>query len=255
MYFEIGTVAENLLIVKALCDLYGKKIKCTLAMLVYLTIIITDMCLIEYDLLPKWTCLFGYLAMIGYCISSFKPKFKVLIINLVLSALILSGLQVFSGFLLYLFLGSPVDDKREICVVHLFTLLIYLLLTKFVNMEKIARFFQKGYVLLNAALGGGFTVLVVLMVRSKITEKYEAFFDTSMIAMIGIGILFAVNYMRLKEKTIEDEAKLLTYELYADSYEKLIGEIRSRQHDFIHHISAIENMHYVYQEYDSLVSH
>ena len=56
---------------------------------------------------------------------------------------------------------------------------------------------------------------------------------------------------KIKSKEIETELKM--HKLYADSFDNLIDNIRSKQHEFDNHINTIYSQHYIYDTYDELV--
>ena len=56
----------------------------------------------------------------------------------------------------------------------------------------------------------------------------------------------------MKSKEIETELK--THRIYEDSFHNLIDNIRLRQHEFDNHINAINNLHYMCDTYEELVS-
>ncbi|MGN0155933.1 MAG: sensor histidine kinase [Lachnospiraceae bacterium] len=72
-------------------------------------------------------------------------------------------------------------------------------------------------------------------------------------AIVVLISLLAVNLGKYKLKAAKAETELKVHQLYADSFQTLLDNIRLRQHEFDNHINSIYSQHYIYKTYDELV--
>ena len=70
--------------------------------------------------------------------------------------------------------------------------------------------------------------------------------------IVFIGVL-AIQLLQYKVKSKEIETELRIHKLYSDSFDKLIDNIRFKQHEFDNHINTIYSQHFIYDTYEKLV--
>lgn len=255
MLYKMGSICEAVLMAKCFNDLYGKRFSVTIELAIFLTVNIILLECIDCGCLPQWCSLFIYPLIGIYCIGSFKVSIRNILINYALCFIVLRCMQGICAFLIYFCAKNYVRAQEYRFFVQLTMLVIYLIISKFVSFNAISEYLQRQYIKVNTFLITGFILIIIGSFIIKFRNTFNRLNYVSFFICMIIIFAFSVSWAKNKEKSIQSEAQLNAYRLYESSYEKLIGEIRSKQHEFNNHISTIYNQHYMYKDYDSLVAH
>ena len=256
MVDRICVVLEALSVVICLHHLYGKKFRFDIVTVSFLTIEMITMQAIDYFGWPSELSMLFYPIVAIYCVIEFGFDIRELIINNILNAVIICILQV----IVMLIFGIFSSQQIIVGIIPLVSNFIILLVIKFVfpylKLERISYLLKdKEKVLVVAILVCIIIVIAWLLNFKKV--NFVNWFDlvqyilfSICIVMMGLLIMRMGKY-KIRSREIETELKM--HRLYADSFDNLIDNIRSRQHEFDNHINTIYSQHYIYNTYNELV--
>ena len=257
MVDRICVVLEGLSIAVCLHRLYGKKFRFDIATVSLMTIEMIMMQAIDYFGWPKELSMLFYPIIVVYCVIEFGFKWKELIINNVLNAIIICTLQIVVMMIIHMFEKQKIIIGMQSLLLNCIILIILVFLLPKLRVSRLTILLIKDREkLLIASLILGIIITILCLFSFKriniITfyELLQRILFSICILMMGLLILRLGKY-KIKSKEIEIELKM--HKLYASSFDNLVDNIRSRQHEFDNHINTIYSQHYIYKTYTELV--
>ncbi len=256
MVDRICVVLEALSIAVCLHRLYGKKFRFDIATVSLMTIEMIMMQAIDYfNLSSKLSVWFTPVIWI-YCVIEFRSDLKNLIINNILNSIIICVLQVSVMMIFYLF-----DNQKTIVGMHLlFSNTIVLIIVGLIFPQIKVRWLieqlkdkEKNSIIATVI---SISIIVFWLINFKNInfinhfEFLQYILFAACIIMI-CALIIKMGKYRIKSKEAETELKV--HQLYANSFDNLIDNIRSKQHEFDNHINTIYSQHYIYKTYEELV--
>ncbi len=255
MIYRVSLVLEALLIIKCIHDLYGEKLRIRTGLIVFMACDLVLMECVYQGYVPNLCSSLVYVMLVVYCIKEFKAGVKQMLVNLALTIVILGVLQIGCVTLSNIMFGACLEEVQVLLLSYIFMIIVYVPIARVVDMERVSRYFQRSYVIIWTCLIVGAVTIIGCIIATKVSSViYWVIYIVVAIPVVLICVM-AVSWLKNKEKAIEAEAQLKAFTLYEKSYENLILEIRTRQHEFDNHINAIYNQHLLYKDYDSLVKH
>lgn len=243
---------EVMAIIVCLFWLCGEKIRVTYKMLcmIIMHIVLFIVCYhIGYNSL--FSALI-YLVFIAYVVFEFRLPLHKALVRVAIMLLLCAALQTIAA-ILFEFLSPDITETEwgTLCTNLLLFLLIYFLYRK-LNMQGIIAYVKGESRTATILLAGVFCVAgaYILYAKKSIIINgidYLLFFVMAIVIIFLIGT-WEKSRVQIKEKKIEIEV----HEIYAESYQKLIDEIRVRQHEFDNHLQAIINQQYTCSTYEEL---
>lgn len=168
--------------------------------------------------------------------------------NTIISFFLVSGIQI--G--IYMILVVIGDIKIRIAVMEFVSFLIILLGMKIISVWKNKnQVFRYNETLKVLVLGCG-VCFVVLMILCKIVGF--SFLNSLLTVMIlFVVMVFCQQWKAEKERNILQEREIRVLQQCNESFEHLIKDVRSRQHEFDNQIETIYSLQYVTDTYEELV--
>lgn len=255
MITNICLLLEALSIVICLHHLYGEKFKLDIATVSLLTIYMIVMTGINYYNLPQIYTMIIYPVVAIYCGVKFGFKLKTLIINNILYMAIVSGIQL-AVLVVYGHAFGNVNsfENIELLVVNCITFLLVLVILPKCKLEVVSLYLQDKEKIYFASLIICIAITVICLFEYKTINKVELHQSLLLFVSLSLICILIVQLSRYKIKAKEAEIELRMHQLYADSFNNLINDIRSRQHEFDNHINTIYSQHYMYNTYEDLVN-
>lgn len=255
MVDRICVVLEALSIAVCLHRLYGKKFRFDIATASLMTVEMIMMQAIDYFGWPKELSMLFAPVVVIYCIIEFGFDLKILINN-VLLIVILSILQITVMVLFYLLDSHNTIVGMRLLFSNAIVLLIIVVILPRLKMKFLTDLLNDKEIVLIISI----IICIAITIYGLINFKKINFLNhldwfqniVFSVCVIMIGIL-AIKLGRYKVKSKEIETELKMHKLYADSFDNLIDNIRSRQHEFDNHINTIYSQHYIYHTYNELV--
>ncbi len=254
MINNIFFLMEALSVVLCIHYLYDEKFKLDIATVSLLAIdMILMQIIVYYDLSDVYT-LAIYPIIVIYCIVKFGFKIKPLIINNILYMVIISGLQLLVVELFYVIFKIQSYDFFKGLIVNGITFGIVLFILPRCKLHKISIYLQDRERIFIVSIFICIFLAANFLVGYKRINKFACLESAVLFFIIITICVLAIQLGKSKIKSKEIEAELKMHKLYADSFQNLIENIRSKQHEFDNHINTIYNQHYMYRTYAELVN-
>ncbi|MGN0495855.1 MAG: sensor histidine kinase [Lachnospiraceae bacterium] len=208
--------------------------------------------LYKYDMPDVYTMVF-YVIIFLYVGMEFGFYIKKIIVNFLLAMLIISIIQFGITIFYSIFFREKTIVPCTYLIVNILVCLIVVFLRK-CGIHRISRF------LLEKELAGFFSVfymgiiLICYMMKYKVLEGMQVEKYVFPIFSAGYMCLITAYFIKYKMTSRQKEAEIRIHKMYIQSYDNLITEIRSKQHDFDDHLNTILSQHYVCKSYDELVA-
>lgn len=253
MISVIYNFLEILSIVVCFGYLYNKKFKLDIATI---SVILADVILLKATSvlqLPNEYTFLVYPILLIYCAVEYGFKIRALIVNSLLCIIIIATLQ-FLASLFYVFALRPeLLGPFQFAVINSITLLATYFVLKWIKIYRLSMYLQNKGWLLSLSLIFCFFGIFFCINFFKNSTQYNVNIISIVLVCILLVCLLAANLGKYRIKAIEAEAELKVRNVYEASYQKLIENIRLRQHEFDNHINTIYSQHYIYKTYDELV--
>ena len=252
MVVGIGLLLEILALIVCLFWLCGEKIRVTYKMLGMIAIhigLFTICNLIGFEGLFS---LLIYLILMGYAMIEFRIRFGQAIVKVIIMILLCITFLTIIVMLLESISRGLIETERGNIYANLLLLLIVYFLYKKANLQRIITYVKGESRTAAILLTGIFCFVAFYVLSAKKIQvvsgiDYLLFFVMAIVIIVLIGA-WEKYRMQMKEKQIEIEV----HEIYAASYQKLIDEIRVRQHEFDNHLQAIINQQFTCSTYEEL---
>ncbi len=256
MVDRICVVLEALSIAVCLHRLYGKKFRFDIATVSLMTIEMIMMQAIDYFGWPKELSMLFAPVVVIYCIIEFGFDLKELVINNILFIVIISILQIFVVLIFYTFEIQQVIGGLRLLISDCFILMIIVFIFPKFKMRRLIELLKDKEKLIIVSLLVCITITMFCLLNFKkinIISYYELFQRILFSICIIMIAFLVIRIGKYKVKSKEIETELKVHMLYANSFDNLIDNIRSRQHEFDNHINTIYSQHYIYDNYEDLV--
>ena len=256
MILCIGWTLEMISILLCIHNLYGKIFRLNIKNIITIGVDIIFLWLIGEGKLPSEMSMLAYLVVLAYCIVEFGVNKRELIVNNILCMTILTILQAGSWTLLDTFQLIHESDSGSGVInlmVNVLVLLMILLVLQHIGLYRFSVFMQQKVVLLRILLVIALLFVAYLLIIMKVTDYLAT--EQYIVIMISLCLLASVTYMWQKNqyKVKEQQIELQMHHMYEESFENLVSDIRSRQHDFENHINAVYSQHYTSTTLEELV--
>ena len=256
MQENIAFLIENLSLLLCINKLYGKKMKLDIHAVLLIAVNMILVQSINEGIIFATMGVLSLLVLMGYCIMEFGNNKRELIINCILCCITITILQMCSWMILsiiHLTSQDSADAGRNTLIVIVLTLTFILLISMQERLHKMSVFMQQKLPIIRTLLIIGVLLIGYLLIVIKANGKLRA--EHYVVIIISMCLLCVVTYLWQKNqnKVKEQKMELQMHQLYDDSYNELITDIRRRQHDFSNHLNTITAMGVIYDNYEELV--
>lgn len=252
MVVGIYLLFEILAVIVCLFWLYGKKLRVTYRMLGMISIHMGLFILCDYIGYESLFSMFVYLVVVGYTLLEFRTPLNQALLRVAIVILLCSGIQTISVVLFEILRHGIIETAWGYICTNLLMLLIVYFLYKKIKIKKIITYVKGESKAASILSTGIFCVAASYLFYAKKSTAINTI-DYLIYFVMAIVIIFLIGTwekyrLQMKEKKIEIEV----HEIYAESYRKLIDEIRVRQHEFDNHLQAIINQQFTCSTYEEL---
>ncbi len=244
---------ELLTYLYCLAELFGKKLKISIHLVIY---IILDMFLLvginQYGF-PKYLISLSYMGMFLYGLLRYEESVKLTLVNCFLAAafVAISQLLVFLPIYFLFFIKYGQAKVTEL-LINIASLLLIVLCSYKIKLMNISAFFIKRNKLI---VGIAVLILFGFAVKSyqiKNEGGIRGEVDIQILYFFFIFLFIIYEWQKTKMDAEKKKAQLEMNRLYYDAYDQLIMLVRERQHDMKNHIGAILGMIYATDNYEEL---
>lgn len=252
MVIGINLLFEILALIVCLFWLCGEKIRVTYKMLGLIAIHIGLFVVCYHVGHENLFSLFLFVIITIYAMIEFRIRFGQAIVKIIIMTLLCITIQTVMA-ILFESVSQRLTETvwGNICANLLMFLIVYFFYKR-VNLQGIITY-VKGESRTTTILLTGILCFVAFYILSAKESTAISGIDYLLFFVMAIIIIFLIGTweryrIQMKQKEIEIEV----HEIYADSYQKLIDEIRVRQHEFDNHLQAIINQQYTCSTYEEL---
>lgn len=253
MIIKLYALLEVFSIILCLFYFYDKKFRLDIGTINFLFLDVIFMHTIHEGNMPMIYTMLFYGVLIVYTGLKFGFYPKPMIINILLSVLLVTCVQMGAVIIYTLCVGDKQAGGVEYFLLNLSVFLIVVLLLRKGNIRRISRFLlEKDLVVLFAVIYVSVTLLVYIVRYKLLTGMQIGKYILPVLSTFYVCLITAY-LKKYKISSAQKEAELRIHNRYLQSYEKLIADIRLRQHDFDDHLNTILSQHYVCTTYEELV--
>ena len=251
LYIALEAVAVLLL----LHALYGKKMRWDKYSVGFVVLDCVLMSVIRFGKMNQSVSMIIYVLLIMYCICEFGTNVKQLVVNMILLAVIMMGIEL-AALIILQSLGAGIKGYEDISVVFAngIIVLIVLKMYKKLDLYAISVSFQRNGRLVAILLLLESSLVFFLIFVYKILQGKVPVQTIIISGILVLTVILCIHGLLYRIKYQEKQAELEAYKTYSVAFSDLITQIRARQHEFDNHISALCNLHYICKDYDELVS-
>lgn len=235
--------------------LYGQKMHLDWISVLFIICDCVLMSLIRFCGLNQNSSFIIYFALLVYCIMEFKTKISEMIVNMVLLAIIMMGIQL-PALLILDVLGDTIKGYEDlsVAIINAVILAIVIIIIKKIDLHTISTSFLRKGKIIGIILIFESTLLAFLLYQYKSAQGEVPVQYIVITGVLVLILMLCVHTLLYKIRFREKQAELEAYKTYSAAFSDLITQIRARQHEFDNHISALCNLHYICKDYDELVS-
>lgn len=234
--------------------LYGQKMHLDWISVLFIICDCVLMSLIRFCGLNQNSSFIIYFALLVYCIMEFKTKISEMIVNMVLLAIIMMGIQL-PALLILDVLGDTIKGYEDlsVAIINAVILAIVIIIIKKIDLHTISTSFLRKGKIIGIILIFESTLLAFLLYQYKSAQGEVPVQYIVITGVLVLILMLCVHTLLYKIRFREKQAELEAYKTYSAAFSDLITQIRARQHEFDNHISALCNLHYICKDYDELV--
>ena len=254
MMLIIFVFLEAVTVLILLNALYGQKMHLDWISVLFIICDCVLMSLIRFCGLNQNSSFIIYFALLVYCIMEFKTKISEMIVNMVLLAIIMMGIQL-PALLILDVLGDTIKGYEDlsVAIINAVILAIVIIIIKKIDLHTISTSFLRKGKIIGIILIFESTLLAFLLYQYKSAQEEVPVQYIVITGVLVLILMLCVHTLLYKIRFREKQAELEAYKTYSAAFSDLITQIRARQHEFDNHISALCNLHYICKDYDELV--
>ena len=254
MMLIIFVFLEAVTVLILLNALYGQKMHLDWISVLFIICDCVLMSLIRFCGLNQNSSFIIYFALLVYCIMEFKTKISEMIVNMVLLAIIMMGIQL-PALLILDVLGDTIKGYEDlsVAIINAVILAIVIIIIKKIDLHTISTSFLRKGKIIGIILIFESTLLAFLLYQYKSAQGEVPVQYIVITGVLVLILMLCVHTLLYKIRFREKQAELEAYKTYSAAFSDLITQIRARQHEFDNHISELCNLHYICKDYDELV--
>ena len=251
---DIKNLLELFAYLYCLAELFGKRLKISIHLIVYVILGMFLMTGIGRYGFPEYLASLGYIGMFVYGLLYYKESIKVTLVNCFLSAALLAILQLLMLLpIYYMFYIRYEQAAVNELLINIGCFVLIILCSYKIKLKRVSDFFIKRNKLIV-----GVTILIFcgFVIKSYQIKEIGIIFGEAYIQVISFFFIFLFilyEWQKTKADAEKKKAQLEMNRLYYDAYDQLIMLVRERQHDMKNHIGAILGMIYATDNYEELI--
>lgn len=251
MLIRIALVLEIIAIICCIHCVYGKSIRWDVNAACLMLSILIVLEGINYFKLGTVFSLINLVLIYIYCKHVFKKSVTQTLVNLIIHIVILTVIEFFAVIVVTMFISEHIEVRN--IVVNLLVLLICI--------NVLPKFFPNGIELTGLNKNWHIKLLLMLvaiaafllLLQGKIVNGINVvlFLLTAPSIFLIVWILSKWNASQMTVEQMKNEMDIRAS--MQDNYDRLLANVRLRQHEYKNHLAAIVSTHYTYKTYEKLV--
>lgn len=250
---NVCLLLEALSVVICLHHLYGEKFRLDIATVSFLAIDMIMMQAISYSGLPYMVSVLIYPIIAIYCGMKFGFKLKTIVINVLLCVIIIGGIQMIGMAGVYCLYKIQIFEDYRLLLTNGLMFGMVMVFLPFFKVNKLSKFLQDNERIIALAICVCLAWISFWIFSFKNLKSFKLWESIMLFVSIILVLMLAWQLGKYKIKAKEIETELKMHELYSESFQGLVDNIKLRQHEFDNHINAIYSQHFAYHTYEELV--
>ena len=251
MLLRITLVMEILAVIICIHCVYGEKIELDIDTIVLFLILLVILDIVNKCESKNIISLIVYVPIWIYCKRKFKNTVGNTIINLMVFLVVFIILQF--GIILILNAVLPKCETVRTFIANVITLWFCIFILPRMHVNRISEYIQRYKRFTYLIVSIVFAVVAVILLQVKIVEGIQTELFVFAIPVIVLLLLIFVKWGKAQVTVENLEKEKLETINGQGKYEKLLMEVRMRQHAFKNHVAAIFSAQYTCDTYDKLV--
>lgn len=254
MIGNVKVLVELFAFVYCLAELFGKKLRLNVYVVVLSIVDMFLMAAIDYYRFPMYLTSILYVCIFLYALLYYRESVKCTVINLFLVTVIIMIVQLIEFFpLYYLFFNKYGQGELTELLINIICFMTIIIFSYIIELKKLSDFFVKRNRLI---AGVSIIFLIGIGINFYKMKGTGDIIGESYVQLMLFFFIFAFVIYEWQKSRMDAEKKKTQLDmnnLYYEAYDKLIMLIRERQHDMKNHINTIVSMIYTTDNYDELV--
>ena len=192
-----------------------------------------------------------YVCLVIYCRARFRVSFSKAIAGTVLCIVVMTILQFL--VLLPVSMASIRDESVRGALINTIVLIVITVIGPKLGLDKLWDWIYKRDSVLYLTLLLVAVFAAAIMYQNRILEGIQAEIFCLSAPIVLLLIVWAGRWMGSQHEKEQLKKELNEQKRYQPSFDKLVTDMRVRQHHFNNQIAAILGTHYVYRTYEELV--
>lgn len=252
---DIKVLVELFIYLYCLAELFGKKLKLNIYVVVLTIVYMFFAVAIDYSETLTYFVYSLYICIFLYALSYYRESIRRTLVNCLLSVAIMDIFQTIVFLpLYYLYFNKYQQIEVNELLIMLCSFLLIVLCSRKIKFKKLSDFCVKR----NGLVAGVSISILVGLIISIYQVRGEGGMPSEIYAqMVYFLLIFAFVIYEWQKSRVDAEKQKTQLEmnsLYYDAYDQLIMIVRQRQHDMKSHINTILSMIYTTDDYDELVT-
>lgn len=208
---------------------------------------------INLGILPKFFAVFIYILMFGYGYVKFKKGLKESIVRFCMMFMLVWVTEIVSGILAVLFKRYIKDDLYFLILINTVSLGVAVLIKSIVDKKRIKAMGEFEYKSVFKMILVCFMPLCIVLLLYYFTHGIRIWYTILLVVFEVIIFLYFDKLQKSEYKIKQKELELNMNKVYGGLYEKVITDVRRKQHEFQNQLAAVYSSHKVAASFEELV--
>lgn len=245
-------LAEILMVWQCLQIVFGKTAKFDKYMVGIIVIDLAVYTLINRRVIPLLCTIILYVLIFLFCYYKFKYNIAETVIRLIVSFSLVGCVEGMAAFIPHIF-RSEDNSRLLLFLSSVLALVLMCIIKKFIpilinRMIKAGNGWKLGVTIFYGGLLAG--LLINYYSNKNVISIYVVF-----LLVFLMFIFYSMHRLeQAHNEIVRKNYELELHKVYGGTYEKLLSEVRKRQHDYKNQLSAILGMHLTARSLDELVN-
>ena len=244
-------LVEDITMIICLFGLFRKRVNINILTMETLVINLIIFNLMLQGYIGKIYSVLELIVVFVYTLYEFKENIKLTLANFFLCIIFITIVQLLSAFPMLIIRKVITNDSMLLLVINLMVMFMILFLKD--KLGYISSYISKTKWLSILPIFICFIDIIMLLIQFKNYKsiKFDMYF---IILTFTILVLCLIN--KWYQSKVESELKsneLRVVSTYNNTFDKLVDDVRKRQHNIKNHFNTIYSLHYTCQSYEELI--
>lgn len=242
---------ESLSIIVALHYIFNKKIRFSVSILATILCHVIYLFEVNYRELHNVYTVAIYAVYIIFCIMKFNVSVSRATLAMCICIIVMTIMQF--GVLLGISIVPIQNESVRAIIINGIVLLLCVLMVPKLRLYNLEKWITVRSKIMYWVIGFAIIVITTILYQNKFLEGIQVELYIFAAPAVYISIVLAEKWINYKNKSEILESELQAKNKFQVSYDKMLKDMRIRQHNFNNQIQTIVGTHYIYKTYEDLV--